>query len=97
MIYTLAGAMTGLAAFNQYCQNGSATANVGNQLETQILIALVLGGMLFPAVQGSLLQYYCWYSAVLCTLQRFDHDGLDYSDHAADSGRYLPDFRSCLC
>ena len=24
---------------------GSATANVGNQLETQILIALVLGGM----------------------------------------------------
>ena len=26
-------------------KNGSATANVGNQLETQILIALVLGGM----------------------------------------------------
>ena len=45
LIYTLAGAMTGLAAFINIAKNGSATANVGNQLETQILIALVLGGM----------------------------------------------------
>ena len=45
MIYMLAGAITGLAAFVNIVQNGSATANVGNQLETQILIALVLGGM----------------------------------------------------
>ena len=45
MIYTLAGAITGLAAFVNIVKNGSATANVGNQLETQILIALVLGGM----------------------------------------------------
>ena len=45
MIYVLAGAITGLAAFVNIVKNGSATANVGNQLETQILIALVLGGM----------------------------------------------------
>ena len=45
MIYMLAGAITGLAAFVNIVKNGSATANVGNQLETQILIALVLGGM----------------------------------------------------
>ena len=44
MIYMLAGAITGLAAFVNIVKNGSATANVGNQLETQILIALVLGG-----------------------------------------------------
>ena len=44
-IYVLAGAITGLAAFVNIVKNGSATANVGNQLETQILIALVLGGM----------------------------------------------------
>ena len=44
-IYVLAGAITGLAAFVNIAKNGSATANVGNQLETQILIALVLGGM----------------------------------------------------
>ena len=44
-IYTLAGALTGFAAFLNIVKNGSATANVGNQLETQILIALVLGGM----------------------------------------------------
>ena len=44
-IYVLAGAITGLAAFINIAKNGSATANVGNQLETQILIALVLGGM----------------------------------------------------
>ena len=45
LIYTLAGALTGFAAFLNIVKNGSATANVGNQLETQILIALVLGGM----------------------------------------------------
>ena len=44
-IYVLAGAITCLAAFVNIAKNGSATANVGNQLETQILIALVLGGM----------------------------------------------------
>ena len=44
-IYVLAGAITGLAAFVNIAKNGSATANVGNQLETQILITLVLGGM----------------------------------------------------
>ena len=43
LIYVLAGAITGLAAFINIAKNGSATANVGNQLETQILIALVLG------------------------------------------------------
>lgn len=45
LIYVLSGAITGLAAFLNIPKNGSATANVGNQLETQILIALVLGGM----------------------------------------------------
>ncbi|MBO7333356.1 MAG: ABC transporter permease [Lachnospiraceae bacterium] len=45
LIYVLAGAITGLAAFVNIVKNGSATANAGNQLETQILIALVLGGM----------------------------------------------------
>ena len=45
LIYVLAGAITGIAAFVNIVKNGSATANAGNQLETQILIALVLGGM----------------------------------------------------
>ena len=45
LIYVLSGAITGLAAFLNVAKNGSATANAGNQLETQILIALVLGGM----------------------------------------------------
>ncbi len=45
LIYVLSGAITGLAAFVNIVKNGSATANAGNQLETQILIALVLGGM----------------------------------------------------
>ena len=34
LIYVLAGAITGLAAFVNIAKNGSATANVGNQLET---------------------------------------------------------------
>ena len=45
LIYVLAGAITGFAAFVTVIKVGSVTASGGNQLETQILIALVLGGM----------------------------------------------------
>lgn len=45
LMYVLAGAITGFAAFLSVSKNGVATANAGNQLETQILIALVLGSM----------------------------------------------------
>ena len=41
----LAGAITGFAAFINVIKVGSVTSSGGNQLETQILIALVLGGM----------------------------------------------------
>jgi ribose transport system permease protein len=44
-IYVLSGAITGFAAFLSVIHIGSVTASGGNQLETQILIALVLGGM----------------------------------------------------
>lgn len=44
-IYVLAGAITGFAAFINAIKVGSVTSSGGNQLETQILIALVLGGM----------------------------------------------------
>ena len=45
LIYMLAGAITGFAAFINVIKVGSVTASGGNQLETQILISLVLGGM----------------------------------------------------
>ncbi len=45
LIYVLAGAITGFAAFVNVIKVGSVTASGGNQLETQILISLVLGGM----------------------------------------------------
>ncbi len=45
LIYVLAGAITGFAAFVNVVKVGSVTSSGGNQLETQILIALVLGGM----------------------------------------------------
>ncbi|MDO4632918.1 MAG: ABC transporter permease [Eubacteriales bacterium] len=44
-VYVLAGAITGFAAFVNAIKVGSVTASGGNQLETQVLIALVLGGM----------------------------------------------------
>lgn len=44
-VYVLAGAITGLAAFLSVIHIGSVTSSGGSQLETQILIALVLGGM----------------------------------------------------
>ncbi|MQN01243.1 MAG: ABC transporter permease [Lachnospiraceae bacterium] len=45
LIYVLAGAITGFAAFINVLKVGSATYNSGSMLETKILIALVLGGM----------------------------------------------------
>ena len=45
LVYVLAGAMTGFAAFINVIKVGSVTSSRGSQLETQILIALVLGGM----------------------------------------------------
>ncbi len=45
LIFVLAGAITGFAGFVNAIKVGSVTASGGNQLETQILIALVLGGM----------------------------------------------------
>ena len=44
-VYVLSGAITGFAAFVSVVHAGSVTSSGGNQLETQILIALVLGGM----------------------------------------------------
>ena len=44
-VYVLSGAITGFAAFVSIVHAGSVTSSGGNQLETQILIALVLGGM----------------------------------------------------
>ncbi len=45
LIFTAAGAITGFAAFLNVVKVGSITATAGNQLETMILIALVLGGL----------------------------------------------------
>ena len=45
LIYVLSGAITGFAAFINVIKVGSVTSSGGSQLETQILIALVLGGM----------------------------------------------------
>ena len=45
LVYILAGAITGFAAFINAIKVLSVTSTGGNQLETQILIGLVLGGM----------------------------------------------------
>ena len=50
-----AGAMTGLAAFVNVIRVGSITATAGNQLETQILISLVLGGL--PITGGAKVRF----------------------------------------
>lgn len=57
LIYVLSGAITGYAAFINVVKTASATNNSGNQLETQILIALVLGGM--PINGGAKSRFEC--------------------------------------
>jgi ribose transport system permease protein len=55
LIYVLAGAITGFAAFINVIKVGSVTASGGNQLETQILISLVLGGL--PITGGAKVRF----------------------------------------
>lgn len=55
-VYVLSGAITGFAAFISCIKVGSVTSSGGNQLETQILIALVLGGM--PISGGAMVRFY---------------------------------------
>ena len=45
LIYIASGAITGFAAFINVINVGSVTSTSGNMMETQILIALVLGGL----------------------------------------------------
>lgn len=56
LIYMTAGCITGLAAFVNSVKVGSGTSTAGNQLETQIMIALVLGGM--PINGGAKVRFY---------------------------------------
>ncbi|WP_026654093.1 ABC transporter permease [Butyrivibrio sp. AE3003] len=56
LVYAAAGMITGLAAFINSIKVGSVTSTAGNQLETQIMIALVLGGM--PVNGGAKVKFY---------------------------------------
>lgn len=60
IVYIVAGAITGLAAFVNIIKVGSVTPSGGSMLETQILIALVLGGM--PVSGGPMVRF----SNVIC-------------------------------
>lgn len=56
LVFVIAGAVTGFAAFLNVIKVGSITATAGSQLETQILIALVLGGL--PISGGAKVRFY---------------------------------------
>ena len=56
LVYMAAGMITGLAAFINSIKVGSVTSTAGNQLETQIMIALVLGGM--PVNGGAKVKFF---------------------------------------
>ncbi len=55
LVFMAAGALTGIAAFINVIKVGSITSTAGNQLEAQILIALVLGGL--PISGGAKVQF----------------------------------------
>jgi len=55
LVFTAAGLITGIAAFVNVVKVGSITSTAGNQFETQILIALVLGGL--PISGGSKVRF----------------------------------------
>lgn len=55
LAFVCAGALTGLAAFVNVIKVGSITATAGSQMETQILISLVLGGL--PITGGAKVRF----------------------------------------
>ncbi|MFH1511727.1 MAG: ABC transporter permease [Bacillota bacterium] len=55
LVFAAAGMITGIAAFINVVKVGSITSTAGNQFETQILIALVLGGL--PISGGSKVRF----------------------------------------
>lgn len=55
LIYIVGGMITGFAAFINVIKVGSVTSTGGSMLETQILIALVLGGM--PVSGGAMVRF----------------------------------------
>lgn len=55
LVYVFAGIITGFAAFINVIKVGSVTSTGGSMLETQILIALVLGGM--PVSGGAMVRF----------------------------------------
>ena len=55
LVFVAAGALTGLAAFVNVVKVGSITSTAGSQLETQILISLVLGGL--PITGGAKVRF----------------------------------------
>ncbi len=55
LVFMAAGAITGFAAFLNVAKVGSITATSGSQLEAQILIALVLGGL--PIMGGAKVRF----------------------------------------
>jgi len=55
LAFVCAGGLTGLAAFVNVIKVGSITSTAGNQLETQILISLVLGGL--PITGGAKVRF----------------------------------------
>jgi len=55
ILYIVAGVITGFAAFINVVKVGSVTSTGGNMLETEILIALVLGGL--PISGGALVRF----------------------------------------
>lgn len=56
IIYIVAGMITGIAAFLNVIKVGSVTSTGGSMLETQILIALVIGGM--PVSGGPMVRFF---------------------------------------
>ena len=56
LVYMAAGCITGLAAFVNSIKVGSVTSTAGSNLETQIMISLVLGGM--PITGGAKVRFY---------------------------------------
>ena len=55
LVFVASGALTGLAAFVNVVKVGSITSTAGSQLETQILISLVLGGL--PITGGAKVRF----------------------------------------
>ena len=97
LIYVLAGAITGFAAFINVIKVGSVTSSGKPVRDTDPDRTGTWWNANFRWCKGSFREYYCRIITLHRIKQWINYDGILYTDDAAHSGYCIPDLRCSIC